>query len=420
MRTPASMHRCLRALAAPLAGMLLFVLAVPSAGGSPIESQVTRAVAMRGFDAVRANCARATRPTACRAQGRLVTRNGAVKRCTLSLRAAAVIRVRGRSCELNRAAPPWPALGFNGTVGPVDIAETVGAGASTNRLFVSWAELEPAPGRFDFSRVEPTYRALVEAGTPPLVTVGHPPVWAQAPHPPCGSSFCIYPPSRAFDAEWQRFIDRLIAEMPAATGIEIWNEPNWDSMWSPKADPERYAELVSLADAAAARTRQDPPIVFAGLAPGMGGPETIAATEFLRRAYAHGLHYDVLGLHAYPSRLGGESFVPGMLNQQIRPLWQIAAEAGEDPESWITELGVSTGGPSGMSATETEQAEELIALYRAARRTRRIPVVIVHKLRDGEDIDHADWGFHLGIRRADDSPKPAFCALAALRQLPCR
>jgi hypothetical protein len=32
----------------------------------------------------------------------------------------------------------------------------------------------------------------------------------------------------------------------------------------------------------------------------------------------------------------------------------------------------------------------------------------------------AGWGFHLGLRRADDSPKPAFCALAALRRLPCR
>jgi hypothetical protein len=73
-----------------------------------------------------------------------------------------------------------------------------------------------------------------------------------------------------------------------------------------------------------------------------------------------------------------------------------------------------------VRTSPSEQAEQLVKLYRAARRTRRIPVVIVHKLRDGPDVDGTQWGYHLGLRYADDTPKPAYCALAEIRDLPCR
>jgi hypothetical protein len=208
--------------------------------------------------------------------------------------------------------------------------------------------------------------------------------------------------------------------MPAAVGIEVWNEPNLDQAWSPNADPERYADLVSLADGAAAQTPEDPPVLFAGLYPqGGAGTNHIGPVEFLRRAYARGLSYDALGVHSYPNLTAGDSFVDRMLGQ-VRDLSRVAAKYGERPPIWLTELGVSTGGKGRVRATPREQAEQLVKLYRAARRTRRIPVFIVHKLRDAPDVDGSSWGYHLGLRNDDNTPKPAFCALAAIRHLPCR
>jgi hypothetical protein len=260
----------------------------------------------------------------------------------------------------------------------------------------------------------------VAAGTPPLLTVTGTPGWAQGAHPPCSpGAGCAYPPAPAFDSAWQRFIKELISRMPAAVGIEVWNEPNWDLAWSPKADPERYADLVSLADAAAAQTPQDPPVVFAGLYPVGGGPTSTAPAEFLRRAYARGVSFDVLGVHAYPRRSRNGSYLRGMLDT-VEPLWKVAAAHGDHPETWLTELGISTGGDRVMRASDGEQARAIVELYRAARRTRRIGAVYVHKLRDGPDIDNSSWGYQLGLRNDDDTPKPAFCALAAVRDLPCR
>jgi hypothetical protein len=301
-----------------------------------------------------------------------------------------------------------------------DIASMQAVGASSSRLFVQWAWVEPLPGVYDFSNYMDLYLSLVDAGTPPLLTVTGAPEWAQGAHQPCSpGAGCAYPPAPAFDSAWQRFIKELISRMPAAVGIEVWNEPNWDLAWSPQADPERYADLVSLADGAAAETPQDPPVLFAGLYPVGGGPASMEPAEFLRRAYERGVSYDVLGIHAYPSRSRGGSYVPAMM-KTIEPLWRVAAAHGDHPDSWLTELGISTGGSDAMRASDGEQARAVVDLYRAARRTRRIDAVYFHKLRDAPDVDNSSWGYQLGLRNADDTPKPAFCALAALRDLICR
>ena len=420
------MHRTLPkfALVAVAIAALLVSLAGSAAArpGSP-QARVKRTLLERGYDRAKVTCARSPLPVSCETRGVYRDPDGALMRCRrLATVSARGVRLRDPRCSTVSPAPAWPRLGFNGSpsFSAADIDAMQGVGATTSRLFVQWAWVEPLPGVYDFSNYAELYRSLVQAGTPPLLTVTGTPSWAQAPHSACSAGAgCAYPPAPAFDSAWQRFIKELISRMPAAVGIEVWNEPNWDLAWSPRADPERYADLVSLANGAAAETPQDPPIIFAGLYPVSGGPSSIEPAEFLRRAYEHGVSFDVLGIHAYPSRSRDGSYVPALLDT-IEPLWRVAAKNEEHPESWLTELGISTGGTKAMRASEREQAGAVVDLYRAARRTRRIGAVYIHKLRDGPDIDGSSWGYQLGLRHPDDTPKPAYCALAALRDLICR
>jgi hypothetical protein len=397
-------------------------LAAP-AGALPAKSAAARvehALLGRGYDRARAQCR--TEPTVnrCRARGIYRNRNGAVERCRVHATVAGGnVRLNGQRCGQIAPAPPWPRLGFNGAndFSSADIARTEQVGAATSRLFVYWSMIERSPGVYDFGGFQTQYNALVAAGTPPVISVAQAPTWAQGAQPACPrAEGCAYPPAPAYDDAWKRFIGVLIAHMPEAVGIEVWSEPNFDGGWSPQPDPERYAELVSMANEAASRTPQDPPIVFAGLAG--GSAESMPPAEFLRRAYEHGVSYDVLGAHVYPSKARNGSFTPAML-AQLDALWGVADDYGQVPVTWLTELGVSSGDIGKKAADASGQAKALVELYRAARRTRRIPLVIVHKLHDGPDIDHSAWGDHLGLLNADDSPKPAFCALAALRLLPC-
>jgi hypothetical protein len=394
-----------------------------SARSASPEAQVKRTLLHRGYDSAKVSCARPPLPLSCRSRGVYRDPDGALMRCRrTAIVTGNAVRLREPDCTQLDPAPAWPILGFNGmpSFSARDIGSMQAVGATTSRLFVQWAAVEPLPGVYDFSNYEDLYSSLVEAGTPPLLTVTGTPSWAQGAHPPCSpGAGCAYPPAPAFDSAWQRFIKELISRMPAAVGIEVWNEPNWDLAWSPKADPERYADLVSLADGAAAQTPEDPPVLFAGLYPVGGGPSSMEPAEFLRRAYEHRVSFDVLGIHAYPSRSRAGSYVPAML-ETIEPLWRVAAAHGGHPDSWLTELGISTGGTRAMRASDQEQARAVVDLYRAARRTRRIDAVYIDKLRDGPDIDNSAWGYQLGLRYPDDTPKPAFCALAALRELICR
>jgi hypothetical protein len=406
-------------------GVTAFLLAVVAAGSlahgasSGREQRIAKALVERGYSELDVRCPRsAARP--CRVSGTREKADGTRLRC----RARAALRPRSvrlskRRCAPRAATGPLPALGFNGAVDATDVGLSRRAGATSGRIGIHWSQAEPVRGQYDFSQVEPMYRRLVDAGMPPVAFVIGAPAWAQAPgHPTCQvMSGCAYPPSRAHDADWQRFIVELIERFPKLRGIEVWNEPNWDAYWSTGADPERYAELVSLADKAASWTAADPPIVFAGLYPGGGRTSWIDPATFLRRALAAGARYDALGIHSYPAGYGS-GFVANA-KSEVAELWKITASFNRPRETWVTEFGVSTAGTSFMIASEQQQADALTDVYEWARGTGRIPVFIVHMLRDSLGLDGGEWGIHLGLRRLDGSPKPAFCALAALRSLPC-
>jgi hypothetical protein len=213
-------------------------------------------------------------------------------------------------------------------------------------------------------------------------------------------------------ARWAaaRYGDRVL-------GWEVWNEQNsTDFLDNP--DPVAYARLLKAAYPAFHAGHLATQVVFGGLQYNDDG--------WLRRAYDAGAKgsFDVLAVHPYL----GPSDQPGTLADDgtvwtlnhVRTVHDLMAARGDGGKAiWFTEFGWSThdnaaGTPPwalGVSeATQARYLTETVAYVRA-----RLPYVTRMYWYNEKDLPAGgEQVGHYGLLRADDSPKPALAALAAV------
>ena len=193
------------------------------------------------------------------------------------------------------------------------------AGATVDRLAVSWGKVEPTPPlqqagsrvhRFNWASVATVYRAMLSAGMRPIVLVYGTPPWARqlgwdrpgtcrAAH----NEGCSYPPSPRHLVDWRTFIGALVRRFPRMVALEVWNEPNVPRFWAPLPSPTLYSRLLQAADKAAHGSGVPVPVVTGGLASQQTGAHGgIPAATFLTRVYRLvGLaSFDGIGVHPYP------------------------------------------------------------------------------------------------------------------------
>jgi hypothetical protein len=290
-------------------------------------------------------------------------------------------------------------------------------GADTARQRLSWTELEPQPGVFDWSSADATYAQLLASGMRPLWVLVDAPCWARAAGTQCGPSQPAGAPGVDHASDFGTFLAAAAERYPESLGIEVGNEVNDERFWLGGLNPNDYAALLS--DAADAIHAANPamPVVAAGLAPfEQGSPGRLPWGTYLRAMINSGAagKVDAFAFHPYPP--GGAADVPAAVVAELDAFTQFLSARGEgDVPVWVTEVGVSTVGPD--ARTPDEQAAELTGILTALQ-DRGTPVVIVHRLMDG-----VVPGFPLepgfGVVAADGTPKPAYCALAAVRGKPC-
>ena len=135
--------------------------------------------------------------------------------------------------------------------------------------------------------------------------------------------------------------------------------------------------------------------------------------EFLRRAYETGglQAADAIGAHPYPTggrRVDETENMRVLLYEQLK----VMSDFGDGGKSiWVTETGISTAGENQPYSPE-QQADELTAMYSMLRRVANLPVVVFHRFVDS-NASEVESGF--GVVNNHGVPKPAYCALAALR-----
>ena len=183
------------------------------------------------------------------------------------------------------------------TAWPVGLVGSLRLWDSTTR----WADVEPAPGRFDFARLDEQVEQARAQGAGVLLVLGSPPRWASArpqepgPYGPGSASEPAYP------ALWDRYVHAVARRYKGRISqYEVWNEPYFSDLPQDRDQPGAFftgsvSTMVDLARRArAAIAVEDPQARL--LTPGfVGSPHRL--DMFL--AAGGGAYVDAVAFHFY-------------------------------------------------------------------------------------------------------------------------
>lgn len=326
------------------------------------------------------------------------------------------------AADLPRAGEDGMRFGYNDGLdaGSAKIGLLPGSGADTVRLRMNWRQIEPHPGQYDWSHFDALYTQLLGLGIRPLWYVMEAPCWAgdaRIPCDPAANSAGAPGPEHAGD--FAGFVAAVAQRYPESLGIEIGNEPNDPTFWPNGQDPIGYTNLLAQVAAAIDALGSQVPIVSGGLSPIAGPkPGEITWRTYLDAMLTHGAadYVDAIAFHPYVRRERGTDpgAAVGALVDKVGAFMAARGAAGEP--LWITEVGLSTVARPPLSPDE--QASGLVSIL-TEMQSRGIPVTIVHRLVDEVRADFPlEAGF--GVIESDNGTrKPAYCAIAAWRGVPC-
>ncbi|WP_037139782.1 beta-galactosidase [Rhodococcoides fascians] len=329
--------------------------------------------------------------------------------------AAAVALALGVTAPAAQAAPP-SGLGFSSgapflLLDDATLSNELVAGrevgASWVRVVVNWAQIETAPGVFDWGNTDRVVDAARAQGYSVLAVVAGTPAWAQGPIP------SLLPGAVPVDPNtYGAFAGAAAAHLGnRVDSYEVWNEPNIPSFFAP-VDAARYVGLLRAAYPAIHTADPGATVLSAGLATTIDtGAWTVAPVTFLQQMYAAGAggFMDAVALHPYTFPFTVENDPNGQWAQVDQAYGTMAANGDGGKKIWITELGAPTGnGP--MAVTEEAQATIIGSSLAQASRLPYVGPVFVHALRDA-GADAFDSEQNYGLLRADFSRKPSFAVV---------
>jgi hypothetical protein len=311
------------------------------------------------------------------------------------------------------------ALGFNnnavtqGYASPAEAAELLErVGATTDRVQIDWATLEPQPGEYNFATYDAIYAEDLAHGITPLFVFAYAPVWANGGVCDPSHATCLNPPTPAFYDEAAQTAAVIAERYPDVAGIEIWNEPNTPYFWPPAADPSAYAQLLIATYDAVKRVAPDTVVAGASTSNSpVFGPGYVADDEFVKAIFDAGAGdaMDALAVHVYPE--------PGDLTgasaaSSLKELLATIRELDPDPPPvWVSETGISRSGNAPIS--EAEQATATVRLVERLANVEGVEMVLVHTLIQARRAPgDPESGF--GLVREDLSPLAGYCELGEL------
>ncbi len=265
-----------------------------------------------------------------------------------------------------------------------------------------------------------------------------------------GRSPSDWTPIRDSEMEgWEHFFRDLAAHIvqrraacsqPYAVAMEIWNEPNLDFQWGHQpVDPARYTEMVRRAYRGVKAVAPDIAIAAGSLAPTGGLPDGRAMDdlEFLRRMYAAGLkgHFDAISIHNYGyGRPPDDNSGDGMNFRRAEEIYAVMVDHGDgDKTVWGTEFGWllesqecndywQSIGFGWHQVSASRQADYLVRAFQYAEANWPwMELLIVSNLEFS--VMHGWYqpcdplrGF--SVLNGDQTPRPAYTALAAMEKRP--
>ena len=270
------------------------------------------------------------------------------------------------------------------------------------RADLSWRDIEPRPGEYDWRRVDALAEESQRRGLAILGILASTPGWATDGAPGSGA-----PRSRE---DWRRFCAAASARYAGVIDVwEIWNEPNLARFW--RESRAAWIDTILRPGAEGVRSGNPAARVAGPALAHVGGEEPWHdwLYDVLRQA---GAELDVVTHHVYATsdgavsaRLGSRTAFggePGLWRLAEPSLREVLQAAGWSGPVWLTETGWQ-----GQGAGEIFQAAKyrgLLDEWFTGRRGRGwIERIFFYELQDD-----ASGGSHWGILRSDRTRKPAW------------
>ena len=172
---------------------------------------------------------------------------------------------------------------------------TVDADAGIVRLAVEWYSIvgsqrpvdptNPGSSAYDFSSVDPTVRGASPRGLKVLLTVNHAPAWAEGPGRPADAPAGSWRPNPADLADFTQALAARYSgnfdpdgagpqpPLPAAQGIQVWNEPNSSDWIAPQYEGKQivggnlYRDMLNASYRAIKQVNPNMQVVVGGTDP---------------------------------------------------------------------------------------------------------------------------------------------------------
>ena len=268
------------------------------------------------------------------------------------------------------------------------------------------ANIETAPGEYDFSRHDAWLEALANKRMKVLALV-----FDTERRPP--RDFAAFGEFTAALVDryghegsfWREHED--LPKLPIR-GWQVWNEPNLPQYWGGEPDAAEYARLLDATFRAIKQVDPDAEVVSAGIPNSTHGVPLVRYLEDLLAAGA-ARSFDTLAIHPYATDVGGVWSAVTAARRTLR-------RHGSQAPIWITEIGWATGGPqSPFTVGSQGQALRLAKLFEElpSKRDRLgIRGVVYFNWKDAPQYAGGSdfWGLYSGLLTIDGMEKPGFPA----------
>ncbi len=306
-----------------------------------------------------------------------------------------------------------------------------GAGFGWARQWISWADIEPTQGNFQWKVLDDVVAAAERHNVKLNVILLRAPQWAA----PNGG----IPQNKQFFA---RYAGAVAARYKGrVASYEIWNEQNMAGETGGTVNAGEYVELLKAAFPAIKAADPGAFVVFGGLTPtGVNNPAiAIDDVVYLRQCYAYNngeikQFFDVLGIHSSGANNPPEAFWPdnpgpgpgyfdhaSFYFRRAEDLRKVMEQSGDSQkQAWITEFGWTTknqakGYEYGQYVSEQQQAEYLVNAFKWAQdKWPWVGVMFLWNLNFAPISPPSDEKFPWSIINADYSPRPAYEAVKSM------
>jgi len=265
------------------------------------------------------------------------------------------------------------------------------AGFGFVRMDVAWSAVEKTKGVYDFSAYDTLLSDLGSANARALLILGY----ANTLY---GGLLQKGTSGLHTDAEQIAFASfaAAAAQHFAHRGViwEIWNEPNGDFFWQPKANVEEYGAVVKVA--AKAIRAADPGATI------LGGATNMLPQDYIEALLQGGALADVDALSVHPYRVGSPPESAALDYARIRALVARYTPSGKAPLPIVcSEWGYSTA-----DISEQRQAEWMIREYLTNLLCGVNLTIFYDWKNDGPNPKYDEHRY--GILKEDMSPKASY------------